>query len=50
MVKPCARSNRSGSRTLTNKATDATYTVECVDYDGKRFASAPALPPLGERR
>jgi len=38
-VKPLVRVNRFGSYTVTNKATGATYTVECAKRDGKRFAS-----------
>jgi uncharacterized protein YjhX (UPF0386 family) len=37
-VKPLVRVNRFGSYTVTNKATGATYTVECAKRDGKRFA------------
>jgi hypothetical protein len=38
-VKPFVRVNRFGSYTVTNKQTGATYTVECMKRDGKRFAS-----------
>jgi hypothetical protein len=38
-VKPRVHVNRFGSYTVTNKATGATYTVECSKRDGKRFAS-----------
>jgi uncharacterized protein YjhX (UPF0386 family) len=37
-VKPLVRVNRFGSYSVTNKATGATYTVECAKRDGKRFA------------
>jgi uncharacterized protein YjhX (UPF0386 family) len=38
-VKPLVRVAKFGSYTVTNKTTLATYTVECVKRDGKRFAS-----------
>ena len=38
-VKPRVRINRFGSYSVTNKATGATYTVECAKRDSKRFAS-----------
>jgi hypothetical protein len=37
-VKPRVRVNCFGSYTVTNKQTGATYTVECLKRDGKRFA------------
>jgi len=37
-VKPRVHINRFGSYTVTNKATGATYTVECMKREGKRFA------------
>ena len=37
-VKPRVRVNCFGSYTVTNKQTGATYTVECMKRDGKRFA------------
>ncbi len=37
-VKPRVRVNKSGSYIVTNKATGATYTVECAKRGGKRFA------------
>ena len=37
-VKPLVRVRRFGSYEVTNKQTGATYTVECVKRDGKRFA------------
>jgi uncharacterized protein YjhX (UPF0386 family) len=37
-VKPRVHVNRFGSYTVTNKATGATYTVECMKREGKRFA------------
>ncbi len=37
-VKPRVRVNCFGSYTVTNKTTGATYTVECLKQDGKRFA------------
>ncbi len=37
-VKPRVRINRFGSYSVTNKATGATYIVECAKRDGKRFA------------
>jgi hypothetical protein len=37
-VKPRVRINRFGSYAVTNKATGATYTVECMKRDNKRFA------------
>jgi uncharacterized protein YjhX (UPF0386 family) len=46
-VKPLVRVARFGSYTVTNKATGATYTVECVKRDGKRFASCSCK--AGER-
>jgi hypothetical protein len=36
-VKPRVHVNRFGSYTVTNKQTGATYTVECMKRDGKRF-------------
>jgi uncharacterized protein YjhX (UPF0386 family) len=38
-VKPRVRVNAVGSYTVTNKTTGATYIVECLKRDGKRFAS-----------
>jgi hypothetical protein len=38
-VKPFVRINRFGSYTVQNKQTGATYTVECVKRDNKRFAT-----------
>ena len=38
-VKPRVHVNKFGSYIVTNKATGATYTVECAKRDGKRFAS-----------
>jgi uncharacterized protein YjhX (UPF0386 family) len=46
-VKPFVRVNRFGSYTVTNKQTGATYTVECMKRDGKRFASCSCK--AGER-
>jgi hypothetical protein len=37
-VKPRVRVNCFGSYTVTNKTTGATYSVECVKQDGKRYA------------
>ncbi len=37
-TKPLVRVNCFGSYTITNKTTGATYTVECLKQDGKRFA------------
>ncbi len=37
-VKPRVRVNKFGLYTVTNKATGATYTVECAKRNGKRFA------------
>jgi hypothetical protein len=37
-VKPRVHVNRFGSYAVTNKQTGATYTVECMKRDGKRFA------------
>jgi len=37
-VKPFVRINCFGSYTVTNKATGATYTVECLKQGGRRFA------------
>jgi hypothetical protein len=42
-VKPLVRVNRFGSYTVINKATGATYTVECAKRDGKRFASCSCV-------
>ena len=42
-VKPLVRVNRFGSYTVTNKATGATYTVECAKRDGKRFAACSCV-------
>ncbi len=38
-VKPRVRVNCFGSYTVENKQTGATYIVECLKRDGKRFAS-----------
>ncbi len=46
-VKPLVRVERFGRYTVTNKATGATYAVECVKRDGKRFASCTCK--AGER-
>jgi uncharacterized protein YjhX (UPF0386 family) len=46
-VKPLVRIAKFGRYTVTNKATGATYTVECVKRDGKRFASCSCV--AGER-
>jgi uncharacterized Zn finger protein len=46
-VKPLVRVVKFGSYTVINKATGATYTVECVKRDGKRFASCTCK--AGER-
>jgi len=46
-VKPRVRINQFGSYIVTNKATGATYTVECQKRDGKRFASCTCK--AGER-
>jgi len=46
-VKPFVRVNRFGSYTVTNKQTGATYTVECMKREGKRFASCSCK--AGER-
>ena len=46
-VKPLVHINRFGSYTVTNKATGATYTVECMKREGKRFASCSCV--AGER-
>jgi hypothetical protein len=37
-VKPRVRVNAFGSYTVTNRQTGATYSVECLKQDGKRFA------------
>ena len=37
-VKPLVRIVKFGAYTVTNKATGATYTVECTKREGKRFA------------
>jgi len=37
-VKPLVRIVKFGAYTVTNKATGATYTVECSKREGKRFA------------
>jgi uncharacterized Zn finger protein len=37
-VKPLVRIVKFGAYTVTNKATGATYTVECMKRDNKRFA------------
>lgn len=37
-AKPRVRVNCFGSYTVTNKKTGASYTVECLKRDGKRFA------------
>jgi uncharacterized protein YjhX (UPF0386 family) len=37
-VKPLVRIVKFGAYSVTNKATGATYTVECAKRDGKRFA------------
>jgi uncharacterized protein YjhX (UPF0386 family) len=37
-VKPLVRVVKFGAYTVTNKATGATYTVECMKREGKRFA------------
>ena len=37
-VKPRVRVNQFGSYIVSNKATGASYTVECAKRDGKRFA------------
>ena len=37
-MKPRVRVNCFGSYTVTNKTTGASYTVECLKRDGKRFA------------
>jgi uncharacterized protein YjhX (UPF0386 family) len=46
-VKPLVRVEQFGRYTVTNKATRATYTVECVKRDGRRFASCTCK--AGER-
>jgi uncharacterized protein YjhX (UPF0386 family) len=46
-VKPLVRVARFGSYIVTNKTTGATYTVECVKRDGKRFAGCTCK--AGER-
>jgi hypothetical protein len=46
-VKPRVHINRFGSYTVINKATGATYTVECMKREGKRFASCSCV--AGER-
>ncbi len=46
-VKPRVHVNRFGSYTVTNKQTGATYTVECMKREGKRFASCSCV--VGER-
>ncbi len=46
-VKPRVRINRFGSYIVTNKATGATYTVECDKRNGKRFAACSCK--AGER-
>jgi hypothetical protein len=46
-VKPLVRVAKFGHYTVTNKATGATYTVECVKRDGKRFAGCTCK--AGER-
>ncbi len=37
-VKPLVRVKEFGAYTVTNKQTGATYTVECMKREGKRFA------------
>ncbi len=37
-VKPLVRIAKFGRYTVTNKQTGATYSVECLKRDGKRFA------------
>ncbi len=37
-VKPRVHVQSFGSYTVTNKATGASYTVECLKRDGRRFA------------
>jgi hypothetical protein len=37
-MKPRVRVNCFGSYTVTNKQTGATYSVECLKQDGKRYA------------
>jgi uncharacterized protein YjhX (UPF0386 family) len=37
-VKPLVRVAKFGRYTVTNKQTGATYTVECMKREGKRFA------------
>ncbi len=37
-VKPRVHVNCFGSYTVTNKTTGATYSVECLKQDGKRYA------------
>jgi uncharacterized protein YjhX (UPF0386 family) len=37
-VKPRVRVNCFGSYSVTNKQTGATYSVECLKRDGRRFA------------
>ena len=37
-VKPHISVVKFGSYTVTNKTTGATYSVECLKQDGKRFA------------
>ncbi len=46
-VKPRVHINRFGSYTVTNKQTNASYTVECMKRDNKRFASCSCT--AGER-
>ncbi|MDQ3257107.1 MAG: hypothetical protein M3R15_24985 [Acidobacteriota bacterium] len=46
-VKPRVRVNQFDSYTVTNKATGATYIVECSKRDNKRFAHCTCL--AGER-
>jgi hypothetical protein len=46
-VKPLVRVVKFGIYTVTNKATGATYNVECIKHDGRRFASCTCK--AGER-
>jgi uncharacterized protein YjhX (UPF0386 family) len=46
-VKPLVRVAKFGRYIVTNKQTGATYTVECMKREGKRFASCSCV--AGER-
>lgn len=46
-VKPLVRINAFGSYTVINKQTGATYSVECLKRNGRRFAACSCK--AGER-